>query len=413
MIKYTKKTLENGLTLIVHEDHSSPLVAVNLLYNVGSRDEDESQTGLAHLFEHLMFSGSKNIDDFDAPLQEAGGENNAFTNADITNYYEVLPYQNLDTALWLESDRMLNLNLSEHNVTVQKKVVLEEFNETCLNKPYGDTWHHLSALCYKEASYKWPTIGLVPDHIKSVSHGDAIQFYKRHYRPDNAILVIAGHVQTDEAIAKANTWFSTLKNPSLERPQKKMRQETQEAKRQKTVEGQVPATAIHLAFPMPARNDPDFYTYDILSDILGLGQSSRLYEALQVDQKLFSSISCYVTGTAGPGLLIIEGKLMQGVDIETAKSAIWSELQQLKERHIDQRELEKVKNNAISYVAFSETSLLSKAMSLAHFEWLGDVDEINKQLDYYAKVTAEDLFELSKRLFVEANLNEFVYKPKI
>lgn len=385
------------------------MAAVNVLYNVGARDESPERTGFAHLFEHLMFGGSANIPDFDDPIQRAGGENNAFTNNDITNFYDILPAENLETALWLESDRMLSLNFDELVLDVQRKVVLEEFKETCLNQPYGDVWHHISDMAYKVHPYRWPTIGKIPRHVEEATLQDVKSFFYRYYRPNNAILAISGPVKLENIKQLVEKWFGDI--PKGEVPQRMLPQEPpQVAFQQRINQANVPVDALYLAFHTPSRSERDYYVTDLLSDVLGNGQSSRLYSRLLKERELFTSIDCYLTGSIDPGLLIIEGKPAEGVTLEEAEAAIWSELEQLKEALIPERELEKLQNKIESTLAFSEMNVLNKAINLAFFELLGDANLINEEAALYRSVTAADIQRLAQMIFVKENCSELYYK---
>lgn len=411
MIKFSKFVLDNGLRVIVHEDRSTPMAAVNIIYNVGARDELPERTGMAHLFEHLMFGGSANIPSFDDPMQMAGGENNAYTNNDVTNFYDILPAKNLETAFWLESDRMLSLNFDNEVLKVQQKVVIEEFKETCLNQPYGDVWHHLADLAYKVHPYRWPTIGKVPQHIEEVTMEDVKAFFYKYYRPNNAILVVAGNVKTEEVKRMAEKWFGNIPaGPALERRLPK--EPPQERLQQRINQGNVPLDAIYVAFHTPERLHEDYYVIDLISDILCNGQSSRLYRRLLKEQQLFVYIDAYITGNIDPGLLIIEGKLTEGVTLEQAETAIWKELELLKKEGIGERELQKVKNKVESTLVFSETNVLNKAMNLAFFELLGDADLINKEVDMYAKINLNDMNRVIRTLLTEKNCSTLFYKSK-
>ena len=410
MIVFEKRKLDNGLRVIVHEDHSTPMVAVNVLYDVGSRDEDPEKTGFAHLFEHLMFGGSENIPDFDIPIQLAGGENNAFTNADMTNFYNILPSQNIETALWLESDRMNRLDFSQKALDIQKKVVVEEFNETCLGVPYGDLWHHLCALSYKKHPYRWPTIGLKPEHIKEAELQDVIDFFYRFYRPSNAILIVAGDIEKEKAFDLVNKWFGEIDggityNRSL--PQEGV----QDSFRQEVIHADVPMPSINLAFSMPGRLDPDYYAYDLLSDVLSNGPSSRLYQRLIKDKSIFSDIDAFITGSLDPGLFIVTGKPMEGVSINEAKDHVIQELNELKSQKVPETELRKLKNKVESNLVFSEVNILNKAMSLAYFELVGDANEINKESVYYRNITPSEIQLAAGRILHLDNCSEVTYQP--
>ncbi len=408
MINFSRFELANGLRVLVHEDDSTPMAAVNVLYDVGARDELPDKTGFAHLFEHLMFGGSLNVPDFDDPIQLAGGENNAFTNNDMTNFYDTLPAQNIETAFWLESDRMLSLNFSRKVLNVQRKVVVEEFKETCLNEPYGDMMHLLSDLIYKQHPYRWPTIGLETSHIEGATMKDVRQFFFKYYRPNNAILVVTGNVKTEDIRLLAEKWFGDI--PRGEVPPRQLPAEPEQTEfRQFTKEANVPVDSIYLAFRMAARSDPDFYVADLLSDILCTGPSSRLFRHLLKERQLFSSIDCYVSSYLDPGFFLIEGKPAAGVSLETATAAIWEELEKLKRELIEATELQKIKNKAESNLIFSEMSALNKAINLAFFELLGDADLINKESEIYQKISAEDLQRVANQLFRLENCSQLNY----
>ena len=408
MIAFEKYVLENGLTVILHNDQSTPLVAVNVLYKVGSKNEAPDKTGFAHLFEHLMFGGSLNVLDFDTPIQVAGGDNNAFTNSDLTNFYNVMPSENLETALWLESDRMKSLIFSQESLDVQKKVVVEEFKETSINKPYGDLWHELSALVYKKHPYRWPTIGLTPQHIEDANLEDVKLFFENHYNPSNAILVVAGKLDLENTKTQIEKWFAEIPgNPKLnigivQEPQ-------QNEYRQKTVYRPVPSNAIYLGFPMGDRLHKDFALCDVLSEVLCGGRSSRFYQKLIKNSEMFSNVDAYISGTMDPGLFIIEAKLLDGADIEKAKALIWKEIDHLMDTLVDAEELQKVKNGLISSIVFSEVSIINKAINLAYYEMLKDADMINNQEEDYLDITPEDLQSVAKRIFLKTNCNEILY----
>ncbi|MEM9544498.1 MAG: pitrilysin family protein [Bacteroidota bacterium] len=410
MISFDRYVLENGLRLIVHEDKSSPMVAVNVVYDVGSRDEDPSKTGFAHLFEHLMFGGSQNIPDFDGPIQNAGGENNAFTNTDMTNFYNVLPAENVETALWLESDRMQQLIFSEKALNIQKKVVIEEFKETCLTQPYGDVWHHLSELVYEKHSYRWPTIGKSPSHIENAKLEDVVHFFNKHYTPCNAVLVISGNMSGKKAYGLVEKWFSNI--PSGNKYNRQLDFDTpQHSKKQKVVKGNVPLEALYMSFNMVDRSHPDYYAYDLLSDVLSNGRSSRLFQRLMKEHQFFSQIDAYISGTFDPGMFVIEGRPMPNISTEKAKEVIWNELEILKAQPIDSRELQKLKNKIESSLEYSEVNILHKSMSLAYFELLGDANLINKEALEYQKVTSEDIQRVANKIFKTENCTELIYLP--
>lgn len=409
MIPFKKHVLKNGLTLIVHEDRSTPIIAVNITYKTGSRNEKPDQTGLAHLFEHLMFGGSRHVKDFDTPIQNAGGENNAFTNNDITSFHCMMPAENIDTALWLESDRMADLHLTQKKLDNQKSVVIEEFKETCLNEPYGDVWHLLSALVYKKHPYRWPVIGLIPEHISSVTLEDAQAFYQTFYQPANAVMTIAGPIGFQEALEKCQYWFEDI--PSMNVPDLKLPQEDiQTEKRHLEVVADVPSDAIYMAFPMSDRLSPEYYTTDLLSDVLSNGRSSRLYQRLQKEKELFNSIDAYITGYADPGMFLIEGKLNPGVTLEQAEAAIWEELQELHHTLISDEELQKLKNKTESTITFQECNVMTKAINLSFFESLGDADLINREVAMYQSIKSEDLQAYAREIFVPEKASVLYYR---
>jgi len=411
MIPYRKHILDNGLTLLVHRDKSTPVTAVSVVYKVGSKNESPEMTGLAHLFEHLMFGGSKHVKDFDAPIQNAGGENNAFTNNDITNFYCILPGDNLDTALWLESDRMAALHLTQKKLDNQKNVVIEEFKETCLNEPYGDVWHHISELAYQAHPYRWPVIGLTPEHVEVVKLEDAKQFYKKHYTPSNAIISIAGPMTFAEVLKKVNYWFGDI--PSAAPPNGTLPQEGPiTSRRFKEVSGDVPSDALYMMFPMCDRLAPEYYVIDLISDILSGGRSSRLYQELVKDQEIFTYIDCYVTGTDDNGLLLIEGKTNPGHSLESAEEAVWQVLEKLKKTAIPVRELKKLKNKVESTLVFSEISVMAKSINLAIFEALGDAGLINREVAMYRAISSEDLHQQMKQLFDRDRVAVLYYRKQ-
>lgn len=401
--------LKNGLRVLLHEDKSTPMVAVNVLYDIGSKDENPAKTGFAHLFEHLMFGGSANIPDFDDPIQLAGGENNAFTNNDMTNFYDVLPAENLEVALWLESDRMLSLNFDDKVLETQRKVVVEEFKETCLNEPYGDVWHHISKLAYKTHPYRWPTIGLEPKHVEDAKMEDVRDFFFRFYRPNNAILVIAGNVKPEKALKLAEKWFGDI--PTGDGYFRALPVEPAQTEfREKIVEAKVPVDAVYLSFHTCSRTHPDFYAVDLLSDVMASGPSSRLYRKLLKERKIFSHIDCYITASNDPGLLIIEGKPTNGVSMEAAEAALWEEINLLVEQPIAQSELEKIVNKSESSLVFSEVSVLNKAINLAFFELVGDASIINRETVLYQAVTVADIQRVATDIFRRENCSKLIYK---
>lgn len=407
MIKYEKRVLDNGLTVLAHTDNSTPMAAVNLLYKVGSRNENPDRTGFAHLFEHLMFAGSLNIPDFDTPVQLCGGENNAFTNNDYTNYYIALPKDNIETALWLESDRMQNLTISADSLAVQQRVVVEEFSQRYLNQPYGDVWLLLRPLCYNTHPYQWATIGKSPEHIKEATLSDVQQFYAQHYSPDNAILAIGAAMSSEEIFSLAQKWFGDIPRHGS-KPEALPIEEVQTAQRRLVVERDVPVSIIYLAFKMADRMSREFVVCDVISDILSNGTSSRLYQNLVKENTLFSSVNAYVTGDVDPGLFVVTGRVQNGVSLEIAEEALWQQLHALDK--IEDYELTKVKNKYEATNVFGEINVLNKTMNLAFFEFLGSADMINQDVEQHNSVTREEIHETASRLFRTENSNVLYYK---
>jgi predicted Zn-dependent peptidase len=408
VVNYERFTLTNGLRVLVHQDTSTPMAVVNVLYDVGAKDENPARTGFAHLFEHLMFGGSVNIPVYDEPLQMAGGENNAYTTNDLTNYYIQLPAENLETAFWLESDRMLSLAFSENSLEVQRKVVMEEFKEHYLNKPYGDVWLKLRALAYEVHPYRWMTIGKELSHIETASLQDVKDFFFKHYRPVNAILVVAGNVTTEQVRTLAEKWFGPIE--SGEKYNRLLPEEpAQQSGKKLEVHATVPLDAFYKTWHIYPRMDQRYYVSDLITEILSGGGSSRLFQALVKEKKLFSNIECYHFGTVDAGLLTIEGKLVKGVKMEEAEKAVEEELAKVKSEKISESELQKVKNKTESQMAFEDMSLMNRANSLAFYELLGDASLINTELDKYNRVTAEDIRLLSNEIFREENSSTLYY----
>jgi predicted Zn-dependent peptidase len=408
MVDFNRFTLPNGLRVLVHEDDTTPMAVLNILYDVGARDEEQDRTGFAHLFEHLMFGGSVNIPSYDEPLQRVGGENNAFTSNDITNYYITLPAVNLETAFWLESDRMLSLAFSEKSLETQRNVVCEEFKQRYLNQPYGDVWLKLRPLAYKKHPYQWATIGQDLKQIEDAKMEDVKAFFKKHYNPQNAIMVVGGNVKTEDVKALAEKWFAPI--PAGDKYNRNLPQEPlQTEERKETVMADVPLNAIYMAFKMPARQDSEYQSFDLMSDILSQGQSSRLYNSLLKEQQLFSDIHAYVTSSIDEGLFVVEGKLVQGVTVEAAEASIWAELTKLTQHEVTEEEITKVKNKSESIMVFAEMSLLDKAMNLAYYELLGDANGLNTEIDKYLAVTPQGILQAAKNTFVKEQCSTLYY----
>ena len=411
MIEFDRFTLKNGLKVIVHTDASTPLVSMNILYNVGSRDEDPEKTGFAHLFEHLMFGGSVNIKKYDEPLERVGGENNAFTNNDVTDFYLTVPKQNLETAFWLESDRMLNLAFSEKSLEVQRNVVIEEFKQNYLNQPFGDVWLLLRPLAYTTHPYQWATIGKDTEPIRNASMGDVKAFYARFYNPNNAILVLAGNTTIDEVKVLAERWFEPI--PTGTKVERNLPKEpVQTEARSLTVERDVPLDCLYKAYHMCGRMDHDYPVVDLMSDVLSNGNSSRLYQSLIKEQQLFSDINAFLTGDEDGGLFIVTGKLIKGVKMETAEAAIIEQLNKVKIDLVTDNELQKVKNKVESLAAFEEMRIQERALNLAYAEHLGDINMVNNDIQKYRAVTAEQIRTIANNVLSTENCSTLYYYSK-
>ncbi len=409
MIKFEKFTLKNGLRVIFHQDKDTPVAAVNILYNVGAKDENPNKTGFAHLFEHLMFGGSVNIPEYDKPLQEAGGSSNAFTNNDFTNYYETLPKDNIETALWLESDRMLSLAFTEKSLEVQRKVVIEEFKQNYLNKPYGDFWLLMRSLAFKVHPYQWATIGKEISHIENAAMQDVKDFFFKHYAPNNAVLSIGGDFEFAYVKDIVEKWFGDIEKREI--PLRNILPEPEQKEARKlTVERNVPVDAWYQTYHMCGRTHPDFYAADLLSDILSNGESSRLFQNLIKKNPVFSTLDAYISGSIDPGLFVFSGKPSEGVSPEECENAVFKEIQQILKNGISERELQKVKNKIESRFVFSETDVLNKAMDLAFYELLGDADLLNSEIKKYNNVSIENVLNTAKRIFRYSNSNTLYYK---
>jgi zinc protease len=411
MIQYDRFVLDNGLRVLVHEDHSTPMAVINIMYDVGARDENPEKTGFAHLFEHLMFGGSSNIPDYDEPLQRAGGENNAYTTNDLTNYYCQLPAENIETAFWLESDRMLSLAFGAKSLSVQKKVVCEEFKEHYINKPYGDVWHKMRELAYTTHPYRWMTIGKELSHVENANIDDVKHFFFKHYRPVNAIMVVAGHVQLENVKQLAEKWFGNI--PMGEKYNRQLPVEPrQTAARHLDIRANVPLDQFVKTWHMDARLDKGYYIADLATEILGGGGSSRLYQALVKEKQLFSNLDCHHFGSIDKGLIAIEGKLVKGVNMEQAAKAVDEEIEKIQATAVSDSELQKVKNKTESIIAFEDMGVMSRANSLAMYELLGDANLMNTELEKYNAVTTEDVQQYCKEVFRNDNSNTLFYYAK-
>lgn len=408
MTHFEEFTMDNGLRVIVHEDATVQIAVMNILYDVGSRDERPDKTGFAHLFEHLMFGGSVNIPNYDEPLQRVGGENNAFTNTDITNYYLTVPAANIETGFWLESDRMLSLSFDPEVLEVQRKVVIEEFKQRYLNQPYGDVWLKLRPLAYQVHPYQWATIGKEISHIENATMEDVKEFFFRHYVPNNAVLVVAGNVTTDQVKKLSEKWFGPI--PAGKPQARKLPAEpAQKGKRTSSVEARVPADALYKTYHMPGRFHQDYYAADLLSDVLGRGQSSRLYNQLVKEQEIFTSLSSFTMGTVDPGLLVVSGRVRDGITLTQAEKAIDNVLSEVIEKDITADELEKVKAQAEASLEFGEVEVMNRAMNLAFASLSGDTSLVNKEGEHINAVTQQDIRRVASQILKEENSSVLYY----
>lgn len=411
MIPYTKKILPNGLTVVVNRDRASKLAAVNMLYKVGARNENPARTGFAHLFEHLMFRGTREVPNFDLPVQMASGDNNAFTNNDYTDFYITLPKDNIETALWLESDRMEGLDITPAKFEAEKRVVIEEFRQRYLNQPYGDQTMLLRALAYKVHPYRWATIGLTTDHIAGATLEEVEAFYRAHYRPSNAVLSISADIEEERMLELAEKWFAPLADHPADAaaiPQEPVQTEA----RREEVERDVPASTVTVAYHMGGRTEGDFYTADLVSDLLSGGDSGRLYTHLVKERQLLSSVNAYVTGDVDPGLFVFTGQLLPGIPPEAAEAAFREEIAMLQTTPATAYEVEKVKNKFEANTLFGELNVMNKAMNLGFYEMLGDLELINREADRYRAVTDEEIRSFSSRTFRPENSSTLIYNTK-
>lgn len=401
-MQINKLTLDNGLRLVHHAMPGTQMVAINVTYDVGARDEHPDHTGFAHLFEHLMFGGSLHIPDYDTPLQLAGGENNAWTSNDLTNFYLTVPYCNVETGFWLESDRMLELAFSEQSLEVQRGVVMEEFKQRCLNQPYGDVGHLIRPLAYRVHPYRWPTIGRDLSHIANATLDEVRRFFFRFYAPNNAVLSVTGNISWEETVRLTRKWFGPI--PYREVPPRRLPQEPEQTEeRRLRVTRPVPLDAIYIAYHMCDRLDADYYAFDILSDILANGRSSRFNRTLVQERKIFSSVDACISGSRDAGLFQISGKPAPGISLEQAEAAVYTEIERLKHEPIDAHELEKVKNKFESSQIFGNIHYLNVATLLGSYELLNRAEDINLEVARYRAVSAPHLAEVAQRAFTEAN----------
>ena len=411
MIHFSRHQLANGLQVLVCPDHSTPMAALDVCYHVGSKNEHPERTGFAHLFEHLMFGGSVNIPDYDLPLQQAGGENNAYTTNDLTNYYLTVPKENIETGFWLESDRMLELAFSQEILDIQKNVVIEEFKQRNLNQPYGDVWALIRELAYQLHPYQWVTIGKEISHIERATLEEVRDFFFRFYAPDNAVLIASGHVDEDQVLQLSEKWFTSIPNRNINKPALP-KEPDQNAFREKTVERNVPDTLLYLAFHMPGKLERGYFVCDLISDVLSNGNSSRMYQRLVKEKRLFAELDAYISGDHDPGLFMVSGKLTKGVSIKEAKDAIWQELNKIQQEPVTETELEKVKNKLEANLVYGRINYLNVAQDLAHFENLQKAELINEQMGVYRSVSTDELMQTAQKLFRTENCSQLNYLAK-
>ena len=409
MISFQQFTLANGLRVIVHEDHTVQIAVLNILYDVGSRDEQPDKTGFAHLFEHLMFGGSANIPSYDEPLQKVGGENNAFTSTDITNYYLTVPATNLETGFWLESDRMLSLSFDPKVLEVQRKVVIEEFKQRYFSQPYGDVWLKLRPLAYNVHPYQWATIGKEISHIEKATMDDVKDFFFAHYVPSNAVLVVAGNVTFDQVKQLSEKWFGPI--PAGKKKERKLPVEPrQNQKRVLDVEAKVPANALYKTYHMPGRFHPDYYAVDLMSDVLSRGQSSRLYQQLVKEKEIFTSVSSFVMSTIDPGLFVVSGRVKEGIDLKDAEKEVDAILKKIVDDGATEEELEKVKNQAEASLEFGDVEVMNRAMNLAFATLSGDPDWVNQEARLISSVTLQDIKRMAGEVLRDENSSVMYYR---
>ena len=412
MIDYKEYTLPNGLTILANYDECSMMAAVNLLYKVGSRDEEPSRTGFAHLFEHLMFRGTKNIPDFDLPVEEVCGENNAFTSADYTNYYITTPKENFETALWLEADRMMGLDITPEKLAIEKSVVIEEFNQRFLNRPYGEQWHRPREMVYTAHPYRWPVIGLTPDHIRSASLEDVRAFYERYYNPSNAILSISAGLPAEQIFEAAERYFGALPHCDSCKRKERITEPAITSPRREVIESNVPADQITIAFLMDERGSRGYYLCDLLTDLLAGGESARIYQHLVRERQIFSAANAYITGEMEQGMLILTGQLNPWVSIEEAEDALYDELERLVREPVGDYELRKVQNKFEANITFGELNVMNKAMNLGYYRMLGDMSLLNGEVEIYRSITAEEIASYIRQRLCRNQSSTLIYRRK-
>lgn len=408
-IPFTRHRLSNGLTLIIHQDTTTPLAACNIVYHVGSRDENPEQTGMAHLFEHFMFSGSVHIQNFDTELQKIGAVNNAYTSQDITHYYAILPANNLETLFWLESDRMLSLGFEQEQLDIQKHVVIEEFKENFLNRPFGNLWHHFYHQVYQQYPYRWLPIGEKIEHIESVTMSDVKDFFYRFYRPNNAVLVVSGNVVPEEVIALAEKWFGNIP-AGVPIVRNYPKENTQKESRFQLIEDNFPYELLVKGWLMCDRLNPDFYAHDLLSDLLGAGHSSYLYRKFVTEESLFTSLSCHISAVAGPGTFVIMGTPTEGVSLEEADQQLSDYLHNFTFDGNLPHNLQKVKNRVETILLNNEIKIEERSSILAVSETISCIEDYEKEKENYFAVSETKIKELYPKLLDKTKSNTSFYR---
>ncbi|MBO5272423.1 MAG: insulinase family protein [Muribaculaceae bacterium] len=411
MIEYNTFTLSNGLRVVHNYDGATAMVALNVLYNVGARDESPELTGMAHLFEHLMFGGSVNVPEFDSAIENAGGMNNAWTSNDYTNFYDIVPAQNVETAFWVESDRMLSLAFSDKALEVQRHVVIEEFKQTCLNRPYGDMSHHLRAMIYKQHPYRYPVIGKEISHIEKVTQDDVREFFYSHYAPNNAVLAISGRISLDETKRLAQKWFEPIPQRDIA-PRKYPQEPRQTEARMQEAKGNVPQLAMVKAYRMPGYGMPDYVECDVITDLLASGRSSRFYRNLLMKTGVFTEIDASIIGSDEPGFLMLNSKLTNNdaTAIAQADKLMKEEVQRIIDGDVSEYELTRTINRFESNFMFSSMGFMAKAQSLANYVMHNE--DINGVVARYRSINTDDISRVAKKIFDENNCSTLIYHPQ-
>ena len=411
MIRSSSATLDNGLRIVHHADSYTPMVAVDLLYGVGARDEDPGHTGIAHLLEHMMFGGSANVPDFDRHTERACGWNNAWTSNDYTNFYSVVPAENIETIFWLESDRMLQPSFTSETFDVQRQVVIEEFKQTCLNRPYATLGHSLRALLYQVHPYRWPTIGLTPDHIASLTLDRVRTFFHANYTPDRAVLSVAGNIAFERVVELADKWFGNIPRGNV--PRRILPAEPlPDAPRRLTVKGaNEPQTSITIAYPMMAHGCEGYEAADIITDILAAGRASRFHQTLIAQGNVFTEADASILGSDQPGYIMVNGLIAPGIDNpeEQAEQTLLQQLSRLTDDGITPHELQRAVNRFESRFRYSKAGILAKAQALAKAAMQGY--DINSVTARYRALNVDHVNATARALLRPDRSATLLYRP--